>query len=775
MDFRERNLAAMVEYFAAGCKADKLLGLELEHFVTHRETGLSLPYENGVEEILNRLHPLYGRPILSDGRIIGIMRDSAYITIEPAAQLEISIGPSREIAGIGRVYEEFTQTIAPILKDLNCRLETSGYHPKSKADDLPLIPKPRYEYMYKYFATVGVNGKHMMKGTAATQVSIDIESEADFRVKFRVANIIGPLLSLICDNTKIFEGRPFPGRLARTHIWNNVDPDRSMVVAGALDGDFGFAEYAKYVYDSPAILRVDNGETSYAGATPVSEIFASRLMTQADIEHVISMMFPDVCLKSHLEIRMADSMPIDRALAYTALLKGLFYHEENLYALHEQTIHIKNHDVAEAKKALMSGGKTAQVYAKPALEWMATLFDMARIGLPPDEAEYLTPLEKVCGADKQISPSPSRYHGLLKRETGVFKGLLGCFAVVGFWIMIIFIGIPLIISVIDGRQARARERLLAQEDNVIRYDGNWYNWRGIQGARRVGHEVDIERYRPFRYGNSLVVMQETPMITFDESFPRLDGATAAFPVFAAMAQALYVGLDEYTVDRYVAISQTDAAFMRLINGFIDIFFGAQPSQQQLELARRRGVELIRTPVAREAFVFFVHEDNPVTSLTVSQIQDIYQRNVTNWSYLGGRDERILAFQRPENSGSQTIMLEIMGDLPITEPVMEERMGGMGHIIGYVAVNEYRNVSSAIGYSFRYFVTGMHPSDDINILAINGVAPTIENIRNGTYPFTINVYAITAHSTNPNTQLLLDWILSEQGQRFIEYSGIVPIR
>jgi phosphate transport system substrate-binding protein len=127
---------------------------------------------------------------------------------------------------------------------------------------------------------------------------------------------------------------------------------------------------------------------------------------------------------------------------------------------------------------------------------------------------------------------------------------------------------------------------------------------------------------------------------------------------------------------------------------------------------------------------------------------------------------------------------VMEGLKMAEPVREEVARAMGEIVGYVAINEYRNVLSAIGYSFRYFVTGMHPNDDISILAINGIDPTIENIRNGTYPFVINVYAVTAVSAenvnevkevNENTGLLLDWILSDQGQRFIELCGIVPIR
>lgn len=131
----------------------------------------------------------------------------------------------------------------------------------------------------------------------------------------------------------------------------------------------------------------------------------------------------------------------------------------------------------------------------------------------------------------------------------------------------------------------------------------------------------------------------------------------------------------------------------------------------------------------------------------------------------------MPFQRPENSGSQTIMLAtVMGDKPLPAPLREEYAAGMGGVINRVAT--YRNYSSAIGYSFRYFATGMNPNENIKLLAVNGIEPTVENIRNGTYPFTIDVYAVTAGSTNENTKKLIDWILSEQGQSFIEICGYV---
>jgi len=114
-----------------------------------------------------------------------------------------------------------------------------------------------------------------------------------------------------------------------------------------------------------------------------------------------------------------------------------------------------------------------------------------------------------------------------QNENGcLIGGLIGCLSVFGVFVLIIVVGIPLFLRIGDRRQNQARERLLAQEDNVLRYDGDMDSWREIQEARRVGHEVDIDRYRPFSPDNSLVVMRETPTITFTEDFPRLDGATS---------------------------------------------------------------------------------------------------------------------------------------------------------------------------------------------------------------------------------------------------------
>ena len=290
-------------------------------------------------------------------------------------------------------------------------------------------------------------------------------------------------------------------------------------------------------------------------------------------------------------------------------------------------------------------------------------------------------------------------------------------------------------------------------------------------STRINEEVSYLLYQPFAHNNKLIGLDEPPTITFDSDYPRLDGATAAFPVYAGIAQELYSGLDEQSVNDYVTCTTTSIAYERLINAEVDIFFGALPSQDQVALAAAQGKEFDLLPIAKEAFVFIVNKDNPVDSLTIEQIQAIYQRKITNWSQLGGNNQKILAFQRPEGSGSQSVMsATVMKNRPMTRPLKEEFQYGMGATVSCVA--SYQNQAAAIGYSFRYFVTGMKLNADVKLLAINGIEPTTENIRSGSYPLTVDVYAVTISDRTENTEKLLQWLLSPQGQNYLELCGYV---
>ncbi|MDR7078575.1 phosphate transport system substrate-binding protein [Neobacillus niacini] len=254
--------------------------------------------------------------------------------------------------------------------------------------------------------------------------------------------------------------------------------------------------------------------------------------------------------------------------------------------------------------------------------------------------------------------------------------------------------------------------------------------------------------------------------------PILDGAEAAYPVYSAFANAVYENIGN--LDRageIVSFTNTIYSYERLLSGEVDIYFGAEPSKEQQEMAKRQGKELVMTPIGKEAFVFFVNPDNKVDGLKVSEIKNIYSGKIKNWSELGGKNERIIAFQRPKNSGSQTLLEKIMSNTPIMEPLKEDVPEGMGGIIEQVA--DYRNYDNSIGFSFRFFATGMKANPDIKLLAIEGIEPNPENIASEKYPFTASLYAITLKD-NPKPQIepFLEWMKGPQGQEIIGKIGYI---
>ena len=205
--------------------------------------------------------------------------------------------------------------------------------------------------------------------------------------------------------------------------------------------------------------------------------------------------------------------------------------------------------------------------------------------------------------------------------------------------------------------------------------------------------TDLSDYTVYSDSGKLASLDHQPelMIENIHDMPVLDGAEACYPVYAAVAKALYQNIDqielEYKETNYgdengtiVTFYNTAVGFERLVNGDVDMFFGARPSASQLEYAAEHGVELVYTPIGKEAFVFFVEEDNPVDSLTEDQIRSIYHGSITNWKDVGGNNEDIVAFQRPERSGSQSMMVYFMGDVSLKEPMTFEMESAMMGII-----------------------------------------------------------------------------------------------
>ena len=300
--------------------------------------------------------------------------------------------------------------------------------------------------------------------------------------------------------------------------------------------------------------------------------------------------------------------------------------------------------------------------------------------------------------------------------------------------------------------------------------------------------TDFSDYMVYSDPSKLVTLDHPASLTIEgqENMPKMDGAEACYPVYAAAARAVYKdidriekqalerGEDTWSNGTVVRFTNTVQAFNQLIYSGdgrynVDLFFGARPSKAQMKNAEEEGVTLRITPIGREAFVFFVEPDNPVDDLTSDQIRKIYSGEITNWAEVGGKDQKILAFQRPRDSGSQTMMEYFMGDTPLKVPETYEYVGAMGGVVEKVA--QYANERGAFGYSFRYFVEDLMQENNVKVIAVDGVKPTRENIKNGSYPLTTGLCLVTREGDpNPNVQKMSDFMLSEDGQEIIEKTG-----
>ena len=264
--------------------------------------------------------------------------------------------------------------------------------------------------------------------------------------------------------------------------------------------------------------------------------------------------------------------------------------------------------------------------------------------------------------------------------------------------------------------------------------------------------------------------EEKPLFAVEE-YPKVDGSTATIPLAEAF-QKEFTGADSVEIEH----SKTHQAYANLVDKKADLILVVEPSEEDLEYAEEQKVELQSDKVVNEGFVFFVNKDNPVDSLTIEQIQKIYSGKITNWKEVGGNDQKIIAYQRPENSGSQTGMLNlVMKDVKMKNPETETIAESMSDIID--VVSDYDNGEASIGYSYYYYANTMYIGENVKMLKINDVEPNSETIKSEEYPIITAYYAVTRKDEAPDskTVLLRDSMLSKKGQKVAEEAGYVPVK
>lgn len=283
--------------------------------------------------------------------------------------------------------------------------------------------------------------------------------------------------------------------------------------------------------------------------------------------------------------------------------------------------------------------------------------------------------------------------------------------------------------------------------------------------------IDVGSYLPFEDSSDLPEIEANLKLSGD--LPVLDGAAALVPVYAAVIDNIYpegcvtyeggsFSDDNYYGENFAPDSKmqyrnTVRGYTAVVDGDCDILFCASPSQEQTDYSKKQGVELIYVPIGLEGFVFFVNKNNPVNDLTTEQVRDIYGGEITNWKDIGGTYRPINPVTRLEGSGSQSAMNAFMGERKIARKSPLTIVGG------------------SIGFSFRYYMEGIVENSDVKILSLNGVYPSAENISNGSYPIVAKFYAVyRADNNNENIPLLIEWLLSDEGQTLIEDTGYVRI-
>ena len=265
----------------------------------------------------------------------------------------------------------------------------------------------------------------------------------------------------------------------------------------------------------------------------------------------------------------------------------------------------------------------------------------------------------------------------------------------------------------------------------------------------------------------------TDILYTQETLPRVDASLATQPLVDAFVLN-FTG--KTTKELGVEYTNTDPAYTKLINNEADLIVVTEPSEDELKRASDANVELEVTKVVNEGFVFFVNKDNKVDSLTLEQIRSIYSGEITNWKEVGGTDTEIIAYQRPENSGSQTGLYSlVMKGIPVKARTPKEEVNlSMAGIIEYVS--DYENGLDAIGYSYYYYANEMYYNENLKYLGINGIKPTYETIKDESYPILTAYYIVTRKDeTNENVLKLKEDMLSKRGQEVATKAGYVPCK
>jgi len=423
--------AQLVEVFEKGNKpvGDWRIGTEHEKFVYRLSDRAAPSYDEpgGIRDLLKGMEAFGWEPVREGGHVIALKGVDGAISLEPAGQFELS----------GAALETIHQTCAESNRHLaQCRevgdrlglgFLSLGFWPDKARDELPVMPKGRYVIMRAHMPRVGNLGLDMMLRTCTIQTNLDYASEADMVMKFRVSMALQPLATALFANSPFTEGKPNGFKSFRSHIWTDTDPARTGTLPFVFEDGFGFERYTDYALDVPMYFVYRDGRYIDASGQSFRAFLDGKLPalpgerpTLKDFEDHLTTIFPEVRLKTYLEMRGADSGPWSRLCALPAFWAGIYYCDAALEAAWRLVEPWTAEDREALRRAVPYLGLKAPIRGHSAQDIAKQAVAIARQGLKSraklntagdDETGFLAELDDI--ANTGVTPAErllERYH-----------------------------------------------------------------------------------------------------------------------------------------------------------------------------------------------------------------------------------------------------------------------------------------------------------------------------------------------------------------------------
>ena len=440
LDDRPLELADLAAYLASGCKPETgfRIGAEHEKFGFRQGSYAPVPYDghDGIEALLKGLMRFGWKGVYESGdrgeTLIALNRDDANISLEPGGQFELSGAPLETIHDICAETSRHLRETRAVADELNLGFLGLGFTPTWTREQVPVMPKGRYKILRAYMPKVGGRGLDMMFRTCTVQANLDFASEADMAAKFRVSLALQPVATALFANSPFTEGRPNGWLSGRARVWTDTDAARTGALPFVFEEGFGFEDYAAWALDVPMyFVKRDGRYIDVSGrsfrafmAGELAELPGQRPTIKDWIDH-LSTAFPEVRLKTYLEMRGADSGPQTAICALPALWAGLLYDPDSQAAAWDLCKGWSVEDRARLRVDSAKYGLKAQVAGRSLRDVAVEVVAIAKAGLKrrgrldgamTDETGYLRELEAI--ADCGVTPAER----LLDLYNGPWKG-----------------------------------------------------------------------------------------------------------------------------------------------------------------------------------------------------------------------------------------------------------------------------------------------------------------------------------------------------------------